>query len=90
VGRARGGEGPTLLECVTFRFKGHYLGDPMAYIPAEQMARAVAADPVPRFRSHLVSSGVCSEEELVEMEVAAQAAWRRRGGGGGGAAAVVG
>src|ERR1019366_2963618 len=30
VARARNGAGPTLLECVTFRFRGHYFGDPMA------------------------------------------------------------
>lgn len=72
--RARRGGGPTLLECVTFRFRGHYFGDPMAYIPPAQMAAAQEADPVPRFRSHLSSSGVCSDEELDEIEAAAAAA----------------
>ena len=51
IDRARRGDGPTFLECVTFRFRGHYFGDPMAYIPPEQMAAAEAADPVPAFRA---------------------------------------
>jgi TPP-dependent pyruvate/acetoin dehydrogenase alpha subunit len=71
---ARRGGGPTLVECVTFRFRGHYFGDPMAYIPKEQLAAAEKADPVPRFRSLLVSSGVCSERELDEVEASARAA----------------
>jgi acetoin:2,6-dichlorophenolindophenol oxidoreductase subunit alpha len=72
--RARKGGGPTLLECMTFRFRGHYFGDPMAYIPEGQLAAAAEADPVPRFRSHLASSGICNDEELDEIEMAAQAA----------------
>jgi pyruvate dehydrogenase E1 component alpha subunit len=72
--RARSGGGPTLLECVTFRFRGHYFGDPMAYIPSEQLAAAEKADPLPRFRAWLASSGICSEQELDEIEAAAQAA----------------
>ena len=73
VTRARRGDGPTLLECVTFRFRGHYFGDPMAYIPKEQMAEAERADPLPRFRSHLLSSGVCTDAEADEIEASARA-----------------
>ena len=74
VDRARSSGGPTLLECVTFRFRGHYFGDPMAYIPKEQFEAAEQSDPVPRFRSRLASSGICSEQELDEIEAAARAA----------------
>jgi pyruvate dehydrogenase E1 component alpha subunit len=73
VERARSGAGPTLLECVTFRFRGHYFGDPQAYIPAEQLAKAQAADPLPTFRALLASTGVCSEDELAEIDAAAVA-----------------
>src|SRR3546814_10215006 len=38
VARARAGEGPTLLECMTFRFFGHNFGDDDSYIPQEQKA----------------------------------------------------
>jgi acetoin:2,6-dichlorophenolindophenol oxidoreductase subunit alpha len=71
LGRARHGEGPTLIEAVTFRFRGHYFGDRMKYMPPEQLAAAIAADPVPRFRGHLVATGVCSDDELDRIEVAA-------------------
>ncbi len=72
IDRARSGGGPTLVECVTFRFRGHYFGDPMKYMPPEQLAAAEAADPLPRFRGHLVSSGTCSEGEVDAIEASAQ------------------
>ncbi|MBO0728594.1 MAG: thiamine pyrophosphate-dependent dehydrogenase E1 component subunit alpha [Acidimicrobiaceae bacterium] len=72
VDRARRGDGPTLVECLTFRFRGHYFGDPGAYIPEEQLAEAEQADPLPRFAAHLVSSGVCSEAAIEEMDASAR------------------
>lgn len=71
--RARGGAGPTFLECVTFRFRGHYFGDRMPYIPKDQLEAAMAADPVPRFRRHLADAGVCGADELDRIDVAAAA-----------------
>ncbi len=62
--RARSGDGPTFIECVTFRFRGHYFGDRMPYIPKEQLAAAIEADPVPRFRKHLIDNGICNDDEL--------------------------
>jgi acetoin:2,6-dichlorophenolindophenol oxidoreductase subunit alpha len=71
--RARDGGGPTFIECVTFRFRGHYFGDRMPYIPKDQLAAAMAADPVPRFRAQLADAGVCGHDELdsIESEAAA-------------------
>ncbi|MGC2655264.1 MAG: thiamine pyrophosphate-dependent dehydrogenase E1 component subunit alpha [Mycobacterium sp.] len=66
--KARDGHGPTFIECVTFRFRGHYFGDKAPYIPEEQLAQAMAADPVPRFRSHLVEAGIGSDDELKRIE----------------------
>ncbi|OBG36058.1 thiamine pyrophosphate-dependent dehydrogenase E1 component subunit alpha [Mycobacterium sp. E3198] len=66
--RARAGQGPTFIECVTFRFRGHYFGDRMPYIPKEQLAAAMAADPVPRFRAHLAEAGICGEDELDRID----------------------
>lgn len=66
--RARGGWGPTLLEYVTFRFRGHYFGDRMPYIPKDQLEAAMAADPVPRFRAHLADAGICGDDELDRIE----------------------
>jgi acetoin:2,6-dichlorophenolindophenol oxidoreductase subunit alpha len=72
--RARDGGGPTFLECVTFRFRGHYFGDRMPYIPKDQLAAAIAADPVPRFRNYLTEAGVCSADELDHIDNEALAA----------------
>ncbi|MBV9515482.1 MAG: thiamine pyrophosphate-dependent dehydrogenase E1 component subunit alpha [Mycobacteriaceae bacterium] len=69
--RARRGDGPTLVECVTFRFRGHYFGDRMPYIPKQQLAAAMAADPVPRFRTRLADAGICGEDELTRIDDAA-------------------
>jgi TPP-dependent pyruvate/acetoin dehydrogenase alpha subunit len=68
IGKARNGEGPTFIECVTFRFRGHYFGDRNKYMPEGQLDAAKAADPVPRFRRHLVDSGVCSDDELNHLD----------------------
>ncbi len=71
IERARAGEGPTLVECMTFRFRGHSIGDDMVYIPKEQLADAEAKDPIPTYRARLLSSGVCTEEELSSIEATA-------------------
>lgn len=64
VARARAGEGPTLLEARTFRFMGHYFGDPGAYIPKEEYAAAQAKDPMPATRELVLKSGAATESEL--------------------------
>jgi pyruvate dehydrogenase E1 component alpha subunit len=74
VVKARNGHGPTFIECVTFRFRGHYFGDRMKYIPKEQLEAAKAADPVPRFRRHLVDTGMCTDDELRGIDEAASTA----------------
>ncbi|MDT5013331.1 MAG: acetoin:2,6-dichlorophenolindophenol oxidoreductase subunit alpha [Mycobacterium sp.] len=66
--KARRGDGPTFIECVTFRFRGHYFGDRTPYIPKEQLDAALAADPVPRFRTHLIDNGICTDDELNEID----------------------
>ncbi|OBI37934.1 thiamine pyrophosphate-dependent dehydrogenase E1 component subunit alpha [Mycobacterium sp. E2238] len=72
--RARAGDGPSFIECVTFRFRGHYFGDRMPYIPKDQLAAAMEADPVPRFRSHLADTGICASDELDRIDGEALAA----------------
>jgi pyruvate dehydrogenase E1 component alpha subunit len=67
VERARSGEGPTLLEAKTFRFMGHYFGDPGAYIPKEEYAAALARDPMPIWRGNVLKSGVATEAYLEKL-----------------------
>ena len=58
VARARAGEGPTLIEAMTFRFQGHVFGDADAYMAPGEKEAAMARDPVPRFRAWLIEGGV--------------------------------
>jgi len=73
VTRARSGGGATLLEAVTFRFRGHYFGDPQAYIPDDQRRAAEAADPMVTFRQRLLDDGVLTPDELDALDAAAVA-----------------
>ena len=60
--RAAAGEGPTLLEFVTYRLEAHTTSDdPRAYRPEELVAPWRAKDPIPRLRRHLLRRGVISE-----------------------------
>jgi pyruvate dehydrogenase E1 component alpha subunit len=74
VDRARKGEGPTLIECKTYRHKGHSRVDPAKYRPKEEVDEWLRKDPVKRFREQLLSSKVASEAEIgqIETEVAAE------------------
>jgi acetoin:2,6-dichlorophenolindophenol oxidoreductase subunit alpha len=73
VERARRGDGPTLIEAVTYRFCGHYFGDPGEYIPADEFAAASAADPVPLYRQRLIDEFDVAAADLDEIDRAAQA-----------------
>src|SRR5271166_500670 len=70
IARARAGVGPTLIEAMTFRFNGHVMGDPGDYIPKDEYAAAVAADPYPRYRQYLLDHAVATAAELDEIDAA--------------------
>lgn len=74
VVRARAGQGPSLIECKTYRWEGHNIGDPGGYRTDEEIESWKKKDPILRFRELLKGRGVLSDEEAVEMEksVAAQ------------------
>lgn len=72
VARARAGEGPTLLECLTYRFRGHSLADPDELrSPAEKEAWR-ARDPIPKFEAYMLEQNFASEEELKAMRKATE------------------
>lgn len=68
IDRARAGEGPTLIEAMTFRFHGHVFGDDDSYMDKAEKQEAIANDPYPRYRDWLVAEGVISEEDLSAID----------------------
>ena len=63
VERARNGEGPTLIETVTFRIKPHTVADDVTrYRPEEMTAGWDEKDPVRRLRAYLLAQGTLTEE----------------------------
>ncbi len=67
VARARKGEGPFFIELMTYRYHGHHVGDinrEYYRSKAEEKEWKDNRDPIIRFRAHLVSEGIASEEEL--------------------------
>jgi len=71
VARARAGGGPGLLEAVTYRLRGHYVGDPQRYRSREEVRAAEERDPVRRWREVLRARGVPEEVlQAVEAEEA--------------------
>jgi len=70
VERARKGDGPTLLECKTYRHKGHSRMDPAKYRPKEEVEEWLKKDPIKRLRSKLLESNVLSQAEADEIEQA--------------------
>jgi 2-oxoisovalerate dehydrogenase E1 component len=63
AGRARRGDGPTLLEFTTFRMRGHEEASGTAYVPQEMVDEWGRKDPIARFERALVSQGLLSDSE---------------------------
>jgi len=63
VNRARQGGGPTLIECKTYRQKGHSRFDPAAYRPKNEVEEWLKKDPIPRFKTKLIEIGALTQEE---------------------------
>lgn len=70
IARARAGDGPTLIEAMTYRHHGHLLGDEGHYMPPEERQAFIADDPVPKLRARLIADGIASEDELKAIEEA--------------------
>jgi len=66
--RARDGEGPTLLEAKTYRYFGHYEGDPMKYRTREEEQTYRARDPIRAFMARVLSEHLLESNELQEIE----------------------
>jgi len=69
IKRAKDGDGPTLLVTECYRIEGHYAGEPEVYRTKEEVAEVRASsDPIPKFRSRILSEKVASEPELAKLE----------------------
>jgi pyruvate dehydrogenase E1 component alpha subunit len=65
---ARKGEGPTLIECKTYRRRGHSRVDPARYRPKEEVDEWLRRDPIKRFEDYLLQNDVLTEEELQSVK----------------------
>jgi len=71
VERARSGQGPTLIESRTYRYKGHSKSDQNRYRTREEIREWQQRDPIQRFSALLVAQQVMTQEEVVQDEAAA-------------------
>lgn len=68
VKRARAGEGPTLIEALTYRFRGHSLADPDELRPPEEKDTWMARDPIKRLAAYLVEQNLATQQELSDID----------------------
>jgi pyruvate dehydrogenase E1 component alpha subunit len=76
VERARGGGGPSLIESVSLRWRGHAGHDPAKYVPTELLDHYMASkDPVKNFQTYLLSQGVIDDAGLATVQTRAEQAF---------------
>jgi len=69
VNRARGDGGPTLIECKTYRHKGHFQGDPDTYRDKKEIKKWITErDPIQKYREFLLQSQIVSEKHLEAID----------------------
>lgn len=64
VERARAGEGPALIECVTMRMRGHAEHDDFRYVPREMLQYWEKRDPLQRYEAFLIERGIASRDTI--------------------------
>jgi len=72
VMRARDGGGPTIVECLTYRLRGHYVGDPESYRKADEVAEWRDKDPIRRFAKALTERAAITDRDIDTMEANAK------------------
>ncbi|MBN1266477.1 MAG: thiamine pyrophosphate-dependent dehydrogenase E1 component subunit alpha [Anaerolineales bacterium] len=70
ISRARRGEGPTLIECKTYRWRTHFEGEPDTYRPPEEVASWIKREPIAPFRRMLIDQKIFKEQEMDAMDLA--------------------
>jgi len=74
VERARAGDGPTLVEVQTYRYLGHFQGDPQLYRPKDEVEQLKRKDPIERLGKYLLDDGLAGKSELDGLRRSAQKA----------------
>ena len=72
--RGRDGDGPTLVEAITYRWKGHSKNDPGVYRTKDEVEYWKSLDPIMRFQERLIDDGVITEAEAEAIDKAADQA----------------
>jgi len=72
VTRARQGDGPTLIEAKTYRYKGHSRTDPAPYRPAGELEEWLARDPIHILRDRMFAAGELTEADFTALQQTAQ------------------
>ena len=73
VARARDGGGPTIVECLTYRLRGHYVGDPESYRKADEVAEWRGKDPIRRFAAAHANASRSRRQTSRRCEASAKA-----------------
>lgn len=66
--RARRGEGPQFVEAMTYRWRGHSMGDPQRYRTKAEVEEWKPRGPISRFQDRLVSTGLAAENDFKQLE----------------------
>jgi pyruvate dehydrogenase E1 component alpha subunit len=73
VKRARKKQGPTLVECKTYRHRGHFEGDPTVYRTDEELQEWLAKDPLKRMEAFLLDNDIAKQSNIDEYHIDIQA-----------------
>ncbi|GHV55176.1 pyruvate dehydrogenase E1 component subunit alpha [Deltaproteobacteria bacterium] len=81
VERARSGKGPSIVECLTYRWQGHHVGDPGVYRPEEEVAAWRAKDPIVLLekKNLLTPKDISTIRAAVDTEIAAACVFAENG-----------
>jgi len=67
----RSGNGPCFLEIITYRFRGHSMGDPERYRERDEIEKWQEDDPIGKYQKYLLEKSIATEAEVAEVEKAA-------------------
>jgi pyruvate dehydrogenase E1 component alpha subunit len=73
IAHIRSGQGPYFLEVVTYRFRGHSMGDPERYRQKEEVEKWQEEDPIGIYHRELLKEKIASKEELDDLEMKVEA-----------------